>query len=103
MMNPNLTSMMRDVRALTEKIKLIETTGMLVREQEIGEKSFVQLTEAIPLIKGMVEPVTWQYHQIWMDKSPTDLQNALMGAYLNEQVGPYKIIGIFSVAKPNSY
>lgn len=41
----------------------------------------------------------WTYHVGMFKLASTELQKQLLGAYLNETVGPYKVTGIYDVVK----
>ena len=87
------------IRDIMGRLKIVESAGQLVKVDEIGPNSFVQLMAAIPLVPGMIEPVTWQYNQFWIDKATLDVQERLIGAYTHEWVGGLKVIGIFEQVK----
>lgn len=96
----DLPALLYDISKIMDKVKTLEKAGSLIRELEAGPRSFIQLIEAVPLVKGSVEPVTWRYHQNWIDKMPPENQEKLIGAYLNEWIGQCKVLGIFTVASP---
>lgn len=80
---------------LNKRVKLLETLGGLTKAYEVGPQSFVQLLECTPMKEGGIH---YQFHQSWVEKMPEGAQKSLEGAYHNDKIGHFKIIGIYDAA-----
>ena len=92
MARDDVKQLVTGMKGLFQRLELMVAIGGLNKEIEVTEKSFVQLIEC-----GMSQDGTphWNYHQTYVEKMTEADQKSIVGAYLGESIGAFKIIGIY--------
>ena len=94
-MSSELKELVAGMKDLNKRVQLLVTLQGLTRVYEVGPTSFVQLLECTPMKEGGFH---YQFHQSWVEKMPEGAQKSLEGAYHNDKIGTFKIIGIYDAA-----
>jgi ribosomal protein L29 len=89
-----------DLRGLLEGMKkgfaalrALEIMGQVEKAVEVSPNSIVQVIECIEVQKGFIG---WSFRQVWLDKVTQEERDMVVGAYLGEKIGPFKVIGIYT-------
>jgi hypothetical protein len=102
MLRDGLSDVLKDIKSVEARLRSTVEVGQMIKLEEIGPKSFVQLIEYIPVqANGPKEPYLWtyKYHQYWVDQCPQNMQDKLIGGFLGERIGQSKVFGIYEIAK----
>lgn len=79
------------IKELLSDVKRMVASGVLIQDYEVKPNSYVCFIIVGPKNKHM-------YHCGRLAVYSEDIQNTLMGAFLNETIEDYKVTGIYRIA-----
>ena len=82
----------RNVRELLADVKAMVSAQILTTEYEVENDSYICFVVRNPNGRTML-------HAGKIGIYPQDLQDSFLGLYLNEEIGNYKIVGIYKMAE----
>lgn len=93
-MSPETVQCIQNMRIFTGRILPLLGT-YLEQDYEVGMDSLVQVVQLLPGSK-----VAWKFYQYEVAKAEPSFRDPVMGMYLNEAIGNYKVVGIYKVLRP---
>jgi hypothetical protein len=78
------------IKDILLNVKIMVAAGLLVPEYEVMPDSYVCFV-------SYVSASSFMYYAGKLGTFPEDVQTSLLGAYLNESIANYKVVGIYEI------